>query len=450
MTQGRVLRSFFPLESPSKNLFSVAMAVVAAALIIDISLNYLAESVKVGNAIWPTVVLVILVPIFGIGQYLILRFVQQKNKEILEKTPHVKTISRIATIVYPILTALLVLIVLQIVISSMYSTIILIVSSTINYALAGIVMGIFSFLFISWYKSNKNFTVLMYGLAAIAVVSSLLLGAILTDAALLNLPPERNALSEAEAYFFEDIILGTIGYLFGVSNAVNYFLLWISTALLLRNYSKKIGPVKFWVIMSIPIVVFINVFVVVSPLIESFSANPDTNLVYLTIFGSVLPGIVGGIVFGLPFWVASRTVRNSIVRDYMVIAAWGSIFLQFTTAAGIAAATYPPFGLFSVLLTALSCYLILIGIYCSAVSVSIDAKLRRSIRKNTEDELRFLSDLGRARVAQELEEKVFKIVKENSDTFIEESGVHPSLTEENARQYIEDILNELDSKKKTD
>jgi hypothetical protein len=449
MTYDKLSRFIFPLRSYSNKKFLVIMAIVAAALILDISLDLLSDIVNLTRTsnILSTVLFVILVPIFGIGQYIILGFIKQKNIDVIEKTPGIKAMSRISALVYFVLTAILVLLVIQIITSSKYSSLILTVSSTINYALAVIIMGTFSVLFISWYKSSKNFIILMYSLAAIAVSSSMLLGAILTNAALLNLPPERNALSETSMYFFEDFILGNIQYLFAVSNAVNYFLLWISTALLLRHYSKKLGSIRFWVIMSIPIILFINQFVVVIPIVESLSANPNMDIIYVQVFGNILPGIIGGIVFGIPFWMISRTIGKGIVRDYMVIAAWGSIFLQFTTSAGITDGPYPPFGLFSVLLTAMSCYLILVGIYSSAISVSIDRRLRHSIRKHTEEEVRLLSDIGKARVEQDVEKKVLKIVKENSDDFFNRSGVHPSLTEENAKQYLEDILKELESKK---
>jgi hypothetical protein len=451
MSYDNLHRFLFPLRSYSNRLFLVIMALVAAALILDISLDLLSEIVNLGTTptILPTVLFVFLIPIFGIGQYLILGFIKQKNNEVIEKTQGIRAISTISTLIYFILTAILVLLVIQIITSGKYSTSILSVSSTISYALAVLVMGTFSVLFFSWYKSSKNFIIMMYSLAAIAVSSSMLLGAILTNAALLNLPPERNALSETNTYFFEDIILGSIQYTFAVSNAVNYFLLWISTALLLRHYSKKLGSVRFWVIMSIPIILFVNQFVVVSPIVESLAANPNMDIIYVQVLGNILPGIVGGIAFGIPFWMVSRTISKGIVRDYMVIAAWGSIFLQFTTSAGITDGPYPPFGLFSVLLTALSCYLILVGIYCSAISVSIDRRLRYSIRKHTEEELRLLSDIGKARVEQEVEKKVLKIVKDNSDDYIKQSGVYPSLTEDNARQYLDDILKELDSRKRS-
>ena len=424
------------------------MAVVASALIIDISLNLLSDIVNLATStILSTVVFVMLVSVFAIGQYLIFQFVKQKNNELIEKTPSIKAIGRISLAVYFFLSAIFLLILIQIVTSSTYSTFILSVGSTINYVLAIIVMIIFSLLFVSWYRSSKNFIILMYSLAAIAVSISFMLGAILTNASLLTLPPERNALSEASTFFFENILLGSIQYLFAVSNAVNYFLLWISTALLLRHYSKKMGSAKFWLIMSIPIILFVNQFIVVSPIVASLSEDPNMDIVYVQIFGNILPGIVGGIIFGIPFWIVSRTIRNDIVRHYMLIAAWGAIFLQFTTSAGIAAAPYPPFGLFSVLLTALSCYLILVGVYSSAISVSIDRRLRHSIRKNTEEELRLLSDIGKARVEQELQSKVLKIIKENSDSF-SERGIHTSLTEENAKGYLDDILRELHSEKR--
>jgi hypothetical protein len=95
----------------------------------------------------------------------------------------------------------------------------------------------------------------------------------------------------------------------------------------------------------------------------------------------------------------------------------------------------------------LSCYLIYTGLYSSAISVSQDAGLRQSIRKSAIEEVKFLESMGTAQMKQELQKRVLTIAKENSDIMTEETGVQPSLSEDDMKQYLEEVLKEIKVRK---
>jgi hypothetical protein len=69
-------------------------------------------------------------------------------------------------------------------------------------------------------------------------------------------------------------------------------------------------------------------------------------------------------------------------KDYMLISAYGMMLL-FTSnqPIGLLLVPYPPFGLATISFMGLASYLIFVGIYSAAVSVSEDTKLRQSILK---------------------------------------------------------------------
>ena len=60
--------------------------------------------------------------------------------------------------------------------------------------------------------------------------------------------------------------------------------------------------------------------------------------------------------------------------------------------------SYPPFGLIMISFFGLASYLLLIGIYSSAISVAEDSNLRRSIRSFAMKESRLLDSIGMAQV----------------------------------------------------
>jgi hypothetical protein len=431
-----------------ERVLKIVNIVIATALIIDIALASLSNIAKLSPTIAYETVFVILVSIFTVGQLFILELVKRKNKEIIAKTPFLKTLSKIVRIFQYGLNAILILIAVGIGLFSSYSTNILTIGSTVTYAIAMLTMGVLSLLFFRWYIRNKTFSIFMYGSASCSVVVALLLIATLTDYVLPVAPAERNPNSQANLFVFEsNPIGGSIQYLAATYSAVSFLLFWVSTLVLLSHYAKRIGNIRFWPIMSIPVISFVIQYAVVVPIMASLGASPNVDVVYVTIFGNVLPVVTGGLVYGVPFWITLRALKdrnNVMIRKYLVIAAWGAVFLQLTSSGSAYTAPYPPFGFVTLLFTPVACYLLLFGIYSSAIAISGDSKLRQSIRKYAlEESSKLFGDIGSANMKQALEKKVLEIAKTTGDSLAEQSGVHPSITHEDVEDYLNDVLSEI-------
>jgi len=96
----------------------------------------------------------------------------------------------------------------------------------------------------------------------------------------------------------------------------------------------------------------------------------------------------------------------------------------------------------------LASYLILIGIYSTAISVSEDSKLRQTIRSLTTKESKLLDSIGTAHMELEIQRRVLKITQLNQDRLVEESGIQSSLTEEDMKEYLQQVIRELEHKHK--
>jgi hypothetical protein len=131
-------------------------------------------------------------------------------------------------------------------------------------------------------------------------------------------------------------------------------------------------------------------------------------------------GIFTGIIFGAAFLSVARTLRkDTALRNHMIMAAYGFLIFYIAGSATAAQAAYPAYGLASVSLTGLSCYLIYSGLYSSATIVSQDTTLRQSIRKSVTEQSRLLDSIGTAHMEQELESRVLTIAKKNSEAMAE-------------------------------
>jgi hypothetical protein len=128
----------------------------------------------------------------------------------------------------------------------------------------------------------------------------------------------------------------------------------------------------------------------------------------------------------------------------MIISAFGLVLL-FTSnqATVLLGSTFPPFGLATASFVGLSSYLMLVGIYSSATSVSEDSNLRRSIRNFAIKESTLLDSIGTAQMEQDIQRRVIGFTKLYQDRMAEETGIQSSLTEDDIKQYLEQVIREV-------
>ena len=91
----------------------------------------------------------------------------------------------------------------------------------------------------------------------------------------------------------------------------------------------------------------------------------------------------------------------------------------------------------------LSSFLLLVGIYSAAVSVSNDVRIRKAIRNSIEKESELIGDIGDAELDMELRAKVFSMMDKLSRRLQEDTQVESSLTDEDIRDYTNKVIQEV-------
>ena len=176
-----------------------------------------------------------------------------------------------------------------------------------------------------------------------------------------------------------------------------------------------------------------------------FTPNGETDTeVMNNILVVSMSSIVAGIIFGAAFLSIARTLRRgTAIRDYLILAAYGMLIFYIAGSATVSQAAYPPFGLVSTAFTGLSTYLIYVGLYSSAVTLSQDLTLRKTIRKSVMEQSKLLDSIGTAQMERELQTSVLTIAKKTSDEMKENSGIEASLSEDVVRDYMSLVIEEL-------
>jgi hypothetical protein len=436
----------------------ILVSILVVTFIVDSQIGYIADFIPERLATNEGIDLFIgIAVVFAIGGILILQYVKTKIKESRARALHLHATHIGLTVAQYVLIAIIAFVIAQILVTAQYNTVMIAAALSISYGLWIITLALLSRAFLSWLKSSRsNVTVsksyvmvLILALSMIAYVVNGVTG-LATHLVMLQ-EQQKEVVTSADVAFFPEFdpesFYNQINAVYQISGAVAYVLTWIGTVMLLRPYIHRIGKIKFYAIMGSAMIYYLISY----PLfvLGYFTPTEETDIDVMNnilIFG--IASVLSGIIFGVAFLSVARTLRKgSALREYMIIAAYGMLLFYVAGSATATQLAYPPFGLASVSFTGLSCYLIYTGLYSSAISVSQDAGLRQSIRKSAIKEVKFLESIGTAQMEQELQKRVLTIAKKQSDNMTEETGVQPSLSDDDMKQYLEEVIREIKVRK---
>jgi hypothetical protein len=389
---------------------------------------------------------------YGLGQYFFLfGILKRLSLELTVKTRYFALIYKMVRAVLYALTAIFVFIILQMVFTSHYHVGSTIAATILSYSLACIISSIFTYKLFSWNKSRKDIMVFLYGLAASMLAIGIVSIAII-QVSLLSNNKSQIIGPELEAVLFDitPMSAGVLGMIQNMANLIGYGSVWTATAILMLHYSRKLGRIKYWTIIGLPLAAFLAGVI---PGIVIQSNDPlfyEQNVFYFRILLKV--GLLGqGIFFGVAYLTVARNIGkiNQTRGDYLALTAFGLILVAVSLAPVESGtlASYPPFGVAASSFFVLSAYLLMVGVYSSAIFVSEDAKLRKALRKFAVNEFKFLDSIGTAQMEQEIERRVESIVMEQQETITKQTGIQPSFTEDDMKEYLDEVLKEVSKNK---
>jgi hypothetical protein len=444
-------------DSPStlvdtSNKTTVIIWIVTAFLIADVILNYVAEFIEPFLISLPSIILfTIMVGICSFGAYFLLKFVREKSKSVVSKDPYLKVISTTVMVVQFLLIALVIFLLFEILFTSQYDTPLFVATALISEIVALGLLGLFAQRFLSWFILNRQSTVvLIYGLSFAVAAFSL---AVIVIYDVTYLPQKDPHITPQTGVVFPNTLepgslLDILFSIYTFLNMISFGLLILGTAILLFHYSKKIGQVKFWVIILLPLVYFISSSV---ENLKIYAPTTDAQWFNWYLFSS-LNSTAGGILFGVAFWTIGKTInQNSVVKDYLKFAAFGFVLLFISTQASPSGAPYPPYGIITMTFLPLSSHMIFLGLYSTAISISQDIQLRQSIKKVATQDSNLLSSIGTAHMEQEIQRKIdrFKdVVQEEEKELEQKTGIEANIKEEDLKSILEEVLQEVGKTKK--
>ena len=432
------------IKSISNRNIHIIVYTLIIVLSIDTLLNQLAgeiDSFFFSPAGVPYFIVISSVTI--ICQLFLLQFARDISRDIRKKNRQINIMYHVVSIFQYFIIALVVYAMLDVIIIESYPMIASMLLSLIGFGLSTALMGIFSIIFLSWYKNNrksKSILVLIYGLSfAATVIANLAIMAMDTHMFGEKIFTIVTPASDPSFPYLEDdpypwkTIRHMLYEIYANGDLAAFYLKWGGTAIILYHYSHKLGRVKFWTLLSLPLIYF--------SLLLAYDYNlfgeVSDSLIFMAIIS--LNSTWGGILFYIAFRLSSKHFeKNERFRNYLLMAGFGFMLFFSGGQAGLIATVYPPWGFATMSTFAFGTYLILMGLYLSAKSVAQNEELKETIKQSTLAESKFLHSMGisameREKILMDTALAESQIQKEEEN---EEVGIAASMSEKEIKEYV--------------
>lgn len=330
----------------------------------------------------------------------------------------------------------------QIVQQSAYDTVVFKSIIFSNYFFSLFNIGLLIHYLFSWIRRNSSIVMLVYFLAfSVFVINEI--GSILILYFQLEYRAEKISFTSNP---WDSISLKILSFtdFYKITSIISFSIAWVGTCLLMYHYSRKIGRWKFWLLVGLPLIYYIGNIDIIRSTIFNYTLTTSPHL--LSVVQVVLGGAkqIGGFFFALAFITISTKINGKRLKYYLLICATG-VMLLFTSnqISLVQVIPYPPFGLVTISLLSVSSFLILVGLHNLASSMAFDKTLLENARKIVKEKgSTFLYDIGSAQWQKEIDNSISAIM-ENGSNQMDGAFVPTSLTEDEVKNYIDDLSEEL-------
>lgn len=362
--------------------------------------------------------------------------------------------SRLGQIIFVITTLLqysaagfLVIILFEALFTSQYNVTLLEIAVGISLITSSLLLAILSLRFVRTYVNSPSKVVLAYSIAIAILSLSGIIAFVYVDNFLQGKP------DYITPYFnpwisYSPTTSPAVVFAYQFTAIMSFVSLWVATIFLTSRYASKSKKIKYWTIVSIPLVYFASLYLIPflqqQDLLEQLGIEDIPTYAYSYNFLLNTVKAAGGIMFGIAFFLLSRTIMHGQLKRSIVMAGVGLILLfGASTSSLVIMATYPPWGVISMTFLITGSYSLLVGLDSAAFYLATDSSLRRIIATSSQKEHDILKALGHAESQRMVIDKVNSISKLVHDEIQTDKLFAISSEPSDVQGYINEVLGEV-------
>ena len=341
--------------------------------------------------------------------------------------------------------SLILLIILQMLIFNQYSLVLLRIQTYLSH-LSGLLFLSFTVLtFCRWLSSKRNTTILLYTISFFLVCLNIIVSLAYLDAYFIGSPlPEVSPFPMA-SYVTNNVpnadFTQSLSNIFDGLSLSSFLIMWIATVFLLKQYKHRLGRLKYYLLMGMPVVYYVYPFQsyfgdALFSLLQSFSVS--ISIAYVLIFSATKQ--VGAILFSLVFWTTSSLVHDDRTRGSLLISAIGmAIIFGSVGLTPLQYHVYPPYGLITEAFIPLRILSPFSWDFHFCEKYFSKRRTSKGILQEGESQLNLLKAIGVSEMEKELMKQVSTIEKRSRIT----AYVDEKLEDDQVKVIVREVLNEL-------
>ena len=303
-----------------------------------------------------------------------------------------------------------------------------------------------------WFSLSPNYSVLMYGIAISFFILNTIIGLVYVSQVLPThtdiIKPMSCRVLFGSLFHINPGLSIYLSNLYDITSIISFIALWFVTTIMLKQYSRNIGKIKYWILVSIPLIVFMAKYEIIlyyffkdPAILEMFSSirlNSILDQIVSTFLNSNLQ--IGGIFFAIAFLVIAKKIpKGHQIVNSLIISLIGMMFLFGSkNVSALIIPSYPPVGIVAISFMGLASYLLLVGIYSIATIAARDITLRKYLSKKVENDTTLLRNIAYSESESEIQKNVKSLMDYSSQW--QQNNIQHELNQQEIKEIVDDVI----------
>ncbi len=362
-------------------------------------------------------------------------------------------------IIYSILSLTLITTAIQMSLFKSYSNIVFYLTSYIAFISTLGFLSILSFNFFRWYLKGRNNFTLLYGILFSLYCITLVLALIYLLSGLATHPSTINYTSPRElrggTFSINIAFQNHVAVVYDIFFIMSFLLGWTLTVFMLKQYSRRIGKYKFWILVSLPLFFYLLHYEGI--ILSYFNLNdlinlPSLGIIYPSIEAAISTAFINsnvqatGIFFGFSFLTILLKLKNFQLQNYMVITIIGMMILFASRDFhSIFLNSLPPNGVITISFMTIGAFMLFTGIISFLKLAARDKEFYTDLIIRIESDISLIKNIIFTEKEIELSNKIKPLIEYS--TKWQKEHEHGLMKNEEVIQIIQDVISEVRERK---
>src|SRR5215204_2285606 len=305
---------------------------------------------------------------------------------------------------------------------------------------------------VRWFTLIPNYSILMYGIAISIFILNTIIGLVYVSQILLAHPdiikPASCRVLFGSLFHINPGLSIYLSNLYDITSIISFIALWFVTIFMLKQYSRSIGKIKYWILVCVPLIIFMTKYEIIlyyflkdPAILEIFSSirlNPIVDQIVYTFLNSNLQ--IGGIFFAIAFLaIAKKIPKGHRIVNSLIISSIGMMFLFGSkNVSALIILSYPPVGIVAISFIGLASYLLLVGIYSISTIAARDIRLRKYLSKKVENDTTLLTNIAYSESESEIQKNVKSLIDYSSQW--QQNNTQHELNQQEIKEIVDDVI----------